>query len=128
LRLLQKDQNRAALYQEVQKEPAYKRLDQETGRMIAVLLRDDALQQYIEDQGEDGKETFNMCKALDDMRQEAIERGISQGMNRGKAVGEDLFARLTGSLLQDGRLDDLHLAVGDPDARQALYREYHILS
>ncbi|MCD8363037.1 MAG: hypothetical protein LUC98_08775, partial [Lachnospiraceae bacterium] len=140
LRLLQKDQNRAALYQEVQEEPAYKRLDQETGRMIAVLLRDDALQQYIEDQEEDGKETFNMCKALDDMRQEAIERGISegmergisegmnQGMNRGRAVGEDLFARLTGSLLQDGRMDDLHRAVRDPDIRQDLYREYHMLS
>ncbi|MCD8195641.1 MAG: hypothetical protein LUE24_00470 [Lachnospiraceae bacterium] len=128
LRLLKKDQNREALYREVQEDPVYRNLKPETGRMMAVLLRDDALQQYIEDREEDGKETFNMCKALDDMRQEAMERGISKGMNRGKAVGEDLFARLTGSLLQDGRLDDLHLAVGDPDARQALYREYHILN
>ncbi|MCC8163117.1 MAG: hypothetical protein LIO86_08135 [Lachnospiraceae bacterium] len=132
LRLLQKDQDKAALYQEVQEEPAYKRLDQETGRMIAVLLRDDALQQYIENREEDGKEAFNMCKALDDMRQEAMERGISEGMNqginRGRAVGEGLFARLTGSLLQDGRMDDLHHAVRDPDIRQDLYREYHMLS
>ncbi len=129
LLLLQKDQSREAIYREVQENPAYRELDQETGRMMAVLLRDEKLEQYIEEQQEDErKETFNMCKALDDMRQEAMERGIEQGIERGKSTGENCFARLTNFLLTDGRMEDLHRAIGNPATRQELYREYHILS
>ncbi len=131
LRLLKKDQSREEIYREVRKDPAYKELDKETGRAMAVLLRDEKLIQYIEEQKEEG-ETFSMCKALDDMRQEAmeqgLERGITQGIERGKRTGEDYFARLTGSLLTDGRMDDLHRAISNPTVRHALYREYHILN
>ncbi|MCD8361652.1 MAG: hypothetical protein LUC98_01615 [Lachnospiraceae bacterium] len=136
LRLLQKDQNREAIYQEVQENPAYRKLDQETGRMMAVLLRDKKLEQYIEKQQKDErKETFNMCKALDDMRQEAmkcgieqgISRGIEQGIEQGKSVGENCFARLTNFLLTDGRLEDLRRAIDNPATRLELYQEYHIL-
>ncbi|MCC8162020.1 MAG: hypothetical protein LIO86_02340 [Lachnospiraceae bacterium] len=121
LRLLQKDQNREAIYQEVQENPAYRELDQETGKMMAILLRDEKLEQYIEEQQEDErKETFNMCKALDDMRQEAMERG--------EGKGEDRFARLTNFLLTDERLEDLRHAIDNQATRQKLYREYHILN
>ncbi|MCC8128322.1 MAG: hypothetical protein LIO51_00050, partial [Clostridiales bacterium] len=118
-------------------DPAYRELDRETGKAIATLLRDEKLVQYIEKQKEEG-ETFSMCKALDDMRQEAMEQGIergitqgikqgiSQGIERGKKTGEDCFARLTGSLLTDGRMDDLHRAISNPAVRRELYQEYQI--
>ncbi|MCD8362194.1 MAG: Rpn family recombination-promoting nuclease/putative transposase [Lachnospiraceae bacterium] len=118
LQLLKKDQNKEEIYQEVQGNPAYQKLDQETGRMMAVLLRDEKLEKYIEEQQEEGDETFNMCKALDDMRQEAMERG--------EVTGEDRFARLTNLLLADERMDDLHLAITNPATRRELYREYQI--
>ncbi|MCD8196300.1 MAG: hypothetical protein LUE24_03920 [Lachnospiraceae bacterium] len=75
-----------------------------------------------------------MCKALDDMRQEAMEqgieqgisRGIEQGIERGEVKGEDRFARLTNLLLSDGRMDDLHHAIANLTARRELYQEYQI--
>lgn len=66
LRLLKKDQRREEIYQEVQEDPACRKLNRETGRAMAVLLRDEKLGQYIEERKEKG-ETFSMCKALDDM-------------------------------------------------------------
>ncbi len=59
---------------------------------------------------------------------QGISQGISQGIERGKKTGEDCFARLTGSLLTDGRMDDLHRAINNPAVRHELYREYHILN
>ncbi|MCD8242109.1 MAG: hypothetical protein LUD73_07040 [Lachnospiraceae bacterium] len=71
-----------------------------------------------------------MCKALDDMRQEAMERGIKQGIEqgieRGEMRGEYRFAQLTNLLLTDGRMDDLYHAITNPTARHELYREYQI--
>ncbi|MCD8179367.1 MAG: hypothetical protein LUE98_18990, partial [Tannerellaceae bacterium] len=100
----------------------YGELDEETGRVMAVLLGDKELEHCIEEQKEDGKGTFNMCKALDDMKKEAMQRGIEQG----KATGEDSFAQLTGILLRDGRMEDLQHAIGNRTVRQELYREYRI--
>lgn len=130
LRLLQRDQSREAVYREIQENPEYGELDEETGRVMAVLLGDKELEHCIKEQKEDGKGTFNMCKALDDMKKEAMQRGIEQGIERGieqgKATGEDSFAQLTGILLRDGRMEDLQHAIGNRTVRQELYREYRI--
>ncbi len=51
-------------------------------------------------------------------------RGEARGEARGTAKGENLFARLTASLLKDSRMEDLQKATEDVDYRRLLYREY----
>ncbi len=52
------------------------------------------------------------------------ERGEVRGEVRGTVKGENLFARLTASLLKDSRLEDLQKATEDVDYRRLLYCEY----
>ncbi len=90
LKLLQRDTDRQSLYDEVQSNPEYERLDAETGKLLSVLLGDEELQQRIEENNEKGG-TLNMCKALDDLRAEAkaegLEQGRAEGIERGRAEG-----------------------------------------
>ena len=63
--------------------------------------------------------------------QENIEKGrlegLKEGLKEGQQKGESLFAHLTHHLLKDKRYSDLEKGTVDPEYRQKLYREYHIL-
>ena len=59
--------------------------------------------------------------------QENIEKGRLEGLKEGQQKGESLFAHLTHHLLKDKRYSDLEKGTVDPEYRQKLYREYHIL-
>ena len=48
-------------------------------------------------------------------------------LNKGKREGENLFARLINSLLDDGRHNDVALAAKDENARKRFYREYGMI-
>ena len=48
-------------------------------------------------------------------------------LNKGKREGENLFARLINSLLDDGRNNDVALAAKDEEARKRFYREYGMI-
>ncbi|MCD7817484.1 MAG: hypothetical protein LUH07_00295 [Lachnospiraceae bacterium] len=123
LRLLQKDQSREAIYREVQENPAYRELDEDTGKVMAILLRDKKLKQYIEGRKKEG-ETFSMCKALDDMRQEAMEQGISQGIEQGISRGIELnLLESTRNLMDTMKLtaEQAMTALKIPEAEQSRY-------
>ncbi len=64
----------------------------------------------------------NMCKALDDLYNDGVNQGKSQGLE----LGEDYFAALSQKLLADFRIDDLQKAIKNKEYRKKLYQEYRI--
>ena len=67
-----------------------------------------------------------MCKAMEDMRREAMEKGIEKGIAKGIARGEDRFGSLATELFSEGRMADLERAAKDPGYRAELFIEYRI--
>ena len=63
-----------------------------------------------------------MSKAIDDIFQEGIEKGI----DRGQKKGEETLGRLISALLTDGRIDDVKKAASSARVRKRLYKEYGI--
>ena len=63
-----------------------------------------------------------MCADLEKWSME--ER--SEGQVEGRAEGAELFAKLLKLLKADGRTDDIELALEDKEARERLYKEYHL--
>ena len=63
-----------------------------------------------------------MCRELEKWSMEERREGLVGGQRR----GEDNQAKQLKLLKADGRLRDLDLAIEDEEARNALYKEYHI--
>ena len=55
------------------------------------------------------------------------QEGISIGKETGRQEGESLALRLIQLLIQQGRTDDVTRASTDPEVRQQLYREFHLI-
>ena len=68
------------------------------------------------------EESCNMCKALDDLYNDGVNQGKSQGLE----LGEEYFAALSQKLLADFRIDDLQKAIKNKEYRKKLYQEYRI--
>lgn len=83
LRLLQLDQDKKAIYAEVSKNPEYKNLRLDTGDVLAALLGSEKIKKCVEEQRKRKGETFDMCKALDDLWKDAEHQGMERGMKRG---------------------------------------------
>ena len=60
-------------------------------------------------------------------RQEGISIGKETGRREGILQGENLLGRLVNLLVEKGRIDDVARASTDPEARQQLYREFHLI-
>ena len=56
-----------------------------------------------------------------------IAEGISIGKEAGRQEGESLALKLIQLLIQQGRTDDVTRASTDPEVRQQLYREFHLI-
>lgn len=117
LKLLQLDNDKKAMYEEITQDSAYRQLHPDTGKVLSVLLGNKKLETYIEEQCTKGG-TVNMCKALDDLWKDAETFGEKKG--------ELCFARLTECLLSDARLEDLKKAISNPAFRNKMYQEYGI--
>ena len=86
--------NKKKLREVMERDPAYRQLDGETYRVLAVLLGEKGL--AAQSEKEERKE-WDMCKALEDIRQEGfeegmergIEHGIERGIERGRELGVD---------------------------------------
>ena len=55
------------------------------------------------------------------------QEGISIGKETGRREGESLALKLIQLLIQQGRTDDVTRASIDPEVRQQLYREFHLI-
>ena len=62
-----------------------------------------------------------------DIRNSGIREGISIGKEEGRQEGESLALKLIQLLIQQGRTDDVTRASTDPEVRQQLYREFHLI-
>lgn len=56
-----------------------------------------------------------------------IAEGISIGREAGKQEGENLMGKLMRLLVEKGRIDDVTRASTDPEIRQELYKEFHLI-
>ena len=65
----------------MQNDPAYQEMDEAAYDMAAEYANAEGLIEMKKYQGKDGK--VNMCKALEDMRAEALEEGLAKGIEQG---------------------------------------------
>ncbi len=85
---LQRDNDKEALMQYVKdNETAFRDLSEDTYDMISQFSCSGILKDYKDEFITEGG-NLDMCKALDDMRQEAEARGIEIGESRGIEIGE----------------------------------------
>lgn len=73
-----------------------------------------------------GKAVVAMCADLEKWSMEERSEGRAEGRVEGRAEGAELFAKLLKLLQADGRTDDIELALEDKEARERLYKEYHL--
>ena len=64
------------------------------------------------------REVATMCADL--------EKWSMDERSEGRAEGAELLARLLKLLQAEGRADDVRLALEDKEARERLYKEYHL--
>lgn len=66
-----------------------------------------------------------------DIRNKGIQMGIAigkqEGIVIGKEVGEDLMGQLMHLLVEKGGIEDITRAATDSEARQELYKEFHLV-
>ena len=55
-----------------------------------------------------------------------LEKWSMDERSEGRAEGAELLARLLKRLQAEGRVDDVRLALEDKEAREKLYKEYHL--
>ena len=72
------------------------------------------------------EEKVNVCKAIQGIEERGRAAGIVVGRSEGIQIGAEHEQRLTKSLLEDNRIDDLKRALDDPAFRQKLLEEYGI--
>lgn len=65
----------------------------------------------------------NMCKAMEDLRNESYAEGLEEGRNE----GVDLMAKLIKLLLDANRFDDAKKVSDDPAYRQKLLNEFQLV-
>ena len=62
-----------------------------------------------------------------DIRNKGIQMGITIGKEAGKQEGEEIALKLIQLLMKQGRIEDITRASTDPEARQELYKEFHLI-
>ncbi len=68
------------------------------------------------------REVAAMCADLEKWSMDERPEGRAEG----RAEGAELLARLLKLLQAEGRTDDVKLALEDKEARERLYKEYHL--
>lgn len=65
-------------------------------------------------------------KGLKQGLEQGLKQGLEQGLEQGRAEGEARLAKLTQTLIQAGRMNDLNQALTDSTYRENLYQQYGI--
>ena len=72
------------------------------------------------------REVAAMCADLEKWSMDERSEGRAEGRAEGRTEGAELLARLLKLLQAEGRTDDVKLALEDKEAREKLYKEYHL--
>ncbi len=67
---------------------------------------------------------MTLHQQLIEWRIDGLEEGREEGRAEGRAEGEARLSELIMKLLEDGRREDMELALKDRSVRQKLYMEY----
>ena len=106
-------------------------MDEETCQVIREFLHSERiLKSQIKK--EEGKETVDMCKALEDLYNDGIEQGIEcgieqgieRGIEQGSIAGCKRVNRLNCILAEKKRIDDIIRASVDMEYQQKLFEEF----
>jgi len=92
------------------------------GAELAAVIGKITDSNYIIKKATDGREAFNMCTALEELR----NQGVEQGRSEGKQEGETNTLLLITRLLEDNRIEELKRVSQDSKLREELYKEYGI--
>lgn len=122
LKLLKLDQDKKAIYEEVAANPEYRKLNLQTGRVLAVFLGSEKIRKYVEKNKEKG--AFDMCKALDDLWKDAEQEGMERGIERGLQQGAIRVNLLNQRLIHEKRYQALERSASDAEYQQKLFAEY----
>ena len=72
------------------------------------------------------REVAATCADLEKWSMDERSEGRAEGRAEGRTEGAELLARLLKLLQAEGRTDDVKLALEDKEARERLYKEYHL--
>ena len=105
------------------KESYFRNVDEETYQAIREFLHSEKILKS-EIKKEEGKQTVDMCKALEDLYNDGIERGMEQGIEQGSIAGCKKVNRLNCILAEKKRIDDIIRASVDMEYQQKLFEEF----
>ena len=106
-----------------EKESYFRNVDEETYQAIREFLHSERILKG-QIKKEEGKETVDMCKALEDLYNDGIERGMEQGIEQGNIAGCKKVNRLNCILAEKKRIDDIIRASVDMEYQQKLFEEF----
>ena len=92
-------------------------MDDETYDVICGMISQE-LKMKKEKCRNQGKETVDMCRAIDEM--------VKDGEIRGEKRGEARLGRLISRLCKEGKMEDIGKAADNIQVRRRPYREYGI--
>ena len=103
-KMIQYKQDREKLLRYISENKDYfGKLDDDSYRMIKLLLKSDKLFEQVEEKEQEGER--NMCKALEDLYAEGIEQGIEQGIKQGIEQGKrEIILRNYSNGMQDSTI------------------------
>lgn len=104
--------------------PAFQDMDRDTVETAGILM---GAKRFMGKRNK-GKETYDMCEALQGIFDDGKSEGITLGRNAGRDEGKDIINELNRRLQADGRINDLLKAIQDKDFQNQLLEEYNLLS
>lgn len=105
----------------VENEDRLKDLDGETYDTICVMIGRKELLSRKRDVG-NSKGGFNMCKAIEDIKKEELQKGRREGLKK----GENRVNQLNRKLVELNRMSDLVRAAGDRSFQKQLFQEFNL--
>lgn len=72
------------------------------------------------------KEEINMCKAVEEWRNDLLKEGEAKGEARGAVKGEAKFAALVSAMTKNGDAANVQKTADDPAFREEMYKKYNL--
>lgn len=116
----------------------FSRLPRSAADVLDVCVNIHDVRKYLVYQEGESEEEADMCKALEDIKKDAMKQGKRIGKEQGKRIGKeqgkrigeergmDRVNKLIQLLFRDGRHEDLRRSATDTVFQKKLLAEYHI--
>lgn len=102
----------------------FESVEVDTFNAMVAMMKMEQVGEYITDLKKG--ENVDMCKAINDLWNDAKTEGKAEGCETGKILGREQLSILIRNLIKDGRSDDIERAVSDIDYQNQLLSLYKI--